>query len=101
MHNASMMSHLSMDPAALAQSGIFNQLNASQYQGGMSDDRLQIIEWHLSQIAAVKEEVTEAEQHLSHTQAAVDRLKSQLNQKNREKYDIENEDFDAKRKEAQ
>ena len=71
LHNMSIMSHLSIDPAAMAQASILlspnNNLDMSAYGGGaidpsprISDDRMQIVQWHLSQIESAKEQVEEA-----------------------------------------
>ena len=67
MHNMSLMSHLSVDPAALAQvsmmQGHYNinpnttNMDTSQFATGlgadtqtnqMNEDRMQIVQWHLS-----------------------------------------------------
>ena len=40
----------------------------------MSDDRLQIIQWHLSQIESAKEQVDEANRQLETSKANVERL---------------------------
>ena len=40
----------------------------------MSDDRLQIIQWHLSQIESAKEQVDEANRQLETSKADVERL---------------------------
>lgn len=48
MHNMSLMSHLSFDPAAVAHLDVSHLMENSQLK--MSDDRAQIISWHLNQI---------------------------------------------------
>ena len=68
MHNMSIMSHLSIDPAAIAQASMLqHHLDISHYASALgettkiNDDRQQIVQWHLNQIAAAKEEVEEAQ----------------------------------------
>ena len=59
MHNMSIVSHLSVDPAALAQASMLqghnpHMLDMSQFGVGppqANDDRQQIIQWHINQIA--------------------------------------------------
>lgn len=77
----SMMSHLSVDPAQLAQismmqghyNGNFHVPNLDQSQfasvspetAQLNEDRMQIVQWHLSQIAEAKEQIEEAERQLA------------------------------------
>ena len=65
----SIMSHLSVDPAALAQASMIHHnpphaLDLSSYgldaSTKINDDRVQIIQWHLNQIQSAKDDVDEA-----------------------------------------
>ena len=62
----------------------------------MSDDRMQIIQWHLSQIESAKEQVDEASRQLETSKANVERLEEQLNHKDLEKINKEEEDRQLK-----
>ena len=65
MHNMSMMSHLSIDPAALVQASMLQSQLESSFRlnqtTNANDDRYQIVQWHLSQIESAKEQVAEAQ----------------------------------------
>ena len=99
----SMMSHLSVDPAALAHASMIhhNHLDTSQF-GGLdqskiiNDDRYQIVQWHLNQIQTAKDQVEEAQRQLDHSKQTVERLEETLSHKDLEKINKEEEDRQLK-----
>jgi hypothetical protein len=62
LHNMSFLSHLSIDPAAVVQASMMQHLEMSQFidTSKMTDDRAQILQWHINQIQIAKEQVDEA-----------------------------------------
>ena len=102
MHNMSIMSHLSVDPAALAQASMIqhnqnltpiHNINQSQIESSFlaaaaglttpkqqakplagNDDRMQIVQWHLSQIESAKEQMAETQRQNDRHQKEIESL---------------------------
>ena len=62
----------------------------------MTDDRAQIVQWHMSQIQIAKEQVDEAQRQFQASKEATERLEKLLRHKDLEKINKEEEDRQLK-----